>query len=103
MAAVLCAGIAPLFLAARGGHLELVKGLLKSEAAVNFQGAQQNIGGRGCLLLLTIVHDFNTYFATVYRTGGPSITALTFVSLIYIYLLTLQLHCTGRHTRSGRT
>ena len=37
------AGIAPLFLAARGGHLELVKALLKSEAAVNVQGGQQHI------------------------------------------------------------
>ena len=40
-------GIVPLFLAARGGHLELVRGLLKNKAAVNFQGAQQNIGGCG--------------------------------------------------------
>ena len=37
----------PLFLAARGGHLELAKGLIKNKAAVNFQGAQQNIGGCG--------------------------------------------------------
>ena len=39
----LCAGIVPLFLAARGGHLELVRGLLKNGADVNFQGGQQHI------------------------------------------------------------
>ena len=32
-----------LFLAARGGHLELVKALLKSEAAVNVQEGSNNI------------------------------------------------------------
>ena len=37
-------GIVPLFLAARGGHMELVKGLLKNKAAVNYQCALQNIG-----------------------------------------------------------
>ena len=30
-------------MAARGGHLELVRGLLKNQAAVNFQGGQQHI------------------------------------------------------------
>ena len=40
---LICVGIVPLFLAARGGHLELVRGLLKNQAAVNFQGGQQHI------------------------------------------------------------
>ena len=37
-------GVTPLFLAARSGHLELVKALVRRGAAINFQGASQSIG-----------------------------------------------------------
>ena len=56
-----CLGIVPLFLAARGGHLELVRGLLKNNAAANFQGAQQHIGGCGLQqLCICMSFSFNS-------------------------------------------
>ena len=36
-------GIAPLFLAARGGHCDLVRALLKNKAAVNLRGGKQQL------------------------------------------------------------